>query len=345
MKSLIYTDVHYSQYSSILRKHGTKFSQRLEGIIKSLNWAENLAVEKKCDNITCLGDFFDQSHLNADELSALNEIKWANLPHVFLVGNHEMAQSSLEISSAHLLKLIPQISLVEKPTFIVRDNVEFAFLPYILELEREPLSSYFPEYLSDATRIIFSHNDIKGVQMGAFTSKEGFSVEDITNNCSLFINVHLHNGGWVESNKILNLGNLTGQNFSENASQYVHQCMVLEVTDKNITYDFIENPYAFNFYKLGIINNIFQIPNFKPNSIVSCGSKENMISAIQETLNSNPNVIESRVILEKEVIESDDTTPETKLEIIDHYNQFMTYVMENIGADDITLSELKEVLK
>ena len=37
MKVLLYTDNHFSQYSSILRNRGERYSIRLENQIKSIN--------------------------------------------------------------------------------------------------------------------------------------------------------------------------------------------------------------------------------------------------------------------------------------------------------------------
>ena len=40
---LIVGDVHWSEYSSIYRKRGTKFSKRLENLINTVNWIEETA--------------------------------------------------------------------------------------------------------------------------------------------------------------------------------------------------------------------------------------------------------------------------------------------------------------
>jgi len=57
MKIGLYTDVHYGQYSSILRMRGSKYSKRLENCIDSINWAEKLFEEQGCSRVICLGDF------------------------------------------------------------------------------------------------------------------------------------------------------------------------------------------------------------------------------------------------------------------------------------------------
>ena len=87
MKYLVCGDVHWCQYSSILRTRGNKYSTRLENLIASVNWVEDLAKKQECEGIIYLGDFFDRPDLGAEELTALQEVKWANLKHIFIPGN------------------------------------------------------------------------------------------------------------------------------------------------------------------------------------------------------------------------------------------------------------------
>lgn len=75
IKVAICGDVHWSTYSSIIRKRGRKYSSRLERLIKSLKWFEKLSKDQKCDFEVFLGDTFDRPDLNAEELTALQEVK------------------------------------------------------------------------------------------------------------------------------------------------------------------------------------------------------------------------------------------------------------------------------
>ena len=43
MKYLIFSDCHWSTYTSILRSRGKKYSTRLEYLIESLNWVNKVA--------------------------------------------------------------------------------------------------------------------------------------------------------------------------------------------------------------------------------------------------------------------------------------------------------------
>ncbi len=266
MKLLIYTDNHFCKKSSIVKGMGKKYTLRLENQIQSINWVEELGVKKKVDKIICLGDYFDKSSLEAMELGAFNDIKWSNIPKYILVGNHDANDIDLKESVTTLFKIA---STFNKEMFNVIDEVTFdqsiLWLPYIVEDSRKNILEYTNNIKPN---IILSHNDIKGLQMGQFLSQTGFNIEDIENNCNLFINGHLHNGIKFCKNGI-NLGNLTGQNFSEDAFKYQHNVMILDT--KTLEYELIENPFAFNFYKLEInVKEDLNIFNtLKNNSVLS----------------------------------------------------------------------------
>ena len=183
-----------------------------------------------------LGDFFDRPDLTAEEITALKEIKWNQKKHYFLLGNHEMYDSVY--ASLYSISLDTQYSIMSTPC----EYDGFFFLPYIKE-HHKSLIEYFPELDSDS--IVFSHNDIKGFQYGLYKSEVGIDLQDINSNCGLFVNGHLHNCGHLGN--LINVGNLTGLNFSENAEIYKHHILVLDTDNKHI--DYINNPFAFNFYK------------------------------------------------------------------------------------------------
>ena len=120
------------------------------------------------------------------------------------------------------------------------DDVEVSFLPYTHDYD---MSMYMA---NSKKRIIFSHNDIKGINYGKYISTSGFDIEDINKSCDLFINGHLHNGENV-TDKIINIGNLSGQNFSEDGLKYKHNIMIIDTN--SLEYQKIENPFATYFIK------------------------------------------------------------------------------------------------
>ena len=116
MKMLLYADPHWSVTSSIVRGRGEKYSVRLENLIASIQWVENLAEKLGCEVVICLGDFFDTAQLNSEEISALGEIRWAHAKHYFLAGNHEMGRGDQSFSSSKVFDLCPQSYVITSPT-------------------------------------------------------------------------------------------------------------------------------------------------------------------------------------------------------------------------------------
>lgn len=333
MKILCYGDTHWSLYSSIIRTRGRKYSTRLENLIQSINWAESLARETFCDMIVCLGDFFDKAELNAEEITALNELVWADMPHKFLVGNHEMGKNDLSLSTAHLLSLCDNVEVIDTPTleFNAKTRYNLVYLPYILEEDRKPMN----HYVRGNNNIIFSHNDIKGIQMGKFISSEGFDIEDIQKNCDLFLNGHLHNGSKV-ADKIINCGNLTGQNFSEDAFTYSHSAYIVDTDDLSVAvYD---NPYAFDFYKLDFSDKAFEPINVSDNAVVVVNVKAEDYEACKDWIEANG--IIGRILITRTAVEGnkEDLILET-----DHISQFKSFIFNMMGTDEIILSELSKL--
>ena len=103
-KYLIYSDVHFSTYSSLLRSRGRKYSTRLHNLIDSVSWAEHLADEKDCDAVINLGDFFDRPDIESEVITALQDVYFCNKPHIIVTGNHDANISNLEFSSVQLFK-------------------------------------------------------------------------------------------------------------------------------------------------------------------------------------------------------------------------------------------------
>lgn len=341
MKILLYSDNHWSQYSSIVRKRGKKYSLRLENQVQSINWAHSLAKQLQCSTIFCLGDFFDKSELNSEEITALREIDWpSDIPYYFIVGNHEMGNHNHQFSSMKVFNLLDKSIVIDTPRRLDICDLEIYVLPYITEDDRKPLKNYISEK-TDKKRIILSHNDLKGIQInGAFVSKTGFDIEEIESSCDLFINGHLHNGYQV-SKKVINIGNLTGQNFSENANKYPHVIFVLDT--ETLRVDVYENPYALNFYKLEIDeNNLDSIDNVKNNSIVTIKCLDNIYDNVKSRVLSNKNILESRIIINRVQSEYSNIT-EDNLISLDHLQEFRNYILETLGQNEIIEEELSEV--
>ena len=347
MRILVFGDTHWSATSSIVRSRGSKYTTRLENLINSLNWIQQVSIEKNCDEIVCLGDFFDRCNLDAEEISALKEIKWnENILAHFIVGNHEYARIYIVFNSTDALYSRANIQIEDKPyKQSIDDKTDIYFIPYMIEDERKDLKEYLTDFDPNKKHIVFSHNDIKGIQYGMFESKEGFSLNEIEQYTDLYINGHLHNGSFLNEKKtILNLGNLTGQNFGEDAFKYEHHIAILD-TD-TLEMEFIENPFAFNFYKVEINqeSDLTKLDSLKQNAVISIKCVENYVDKLKEKLNNLPNIVESKVILYR-AITTEQTDVKVELGNNDYLNQFSEFIVEKLGSSDVVKYELAEVCK
>lgn len=346
MKYLLYTDVHWNTFSSIIRSIGEKYSIRLENLIKSVNWAENLAVEQNCDGIICLGDFFDKPDLTSQQITALNEIKWANMEHEFIVGNHDASNKDLSFNSVNVLSKVGNVVSGFKKQKI-DTNTYLLYLPYIQDDVRLSIGEYrkmlgIPE---TAKVIVLSHNDVKGIKYGPITTKEGIEIDDIENNCSLFLNGHIHNGSKFCKNGF-NLGDLTGKTFEEDSFKYSHQVILLEVINNEITIDFIENPFAFNFYQLEIkdTNDLLTLKNLKDNAIVSIKYLPSIKVELETLIENSKNITESKL---NRIIELADTESDkllVTLNDMDYLEQFKTFTIAQLGESDAVLNEIQRII-
>ena len=336
MKILIYTDPHWSKTSSILRGRGEKYSLRLEKLIESINWVEKLASEKAVDIVLCLGDFFDKSSLDAEEITALKDIIWdEDTSHLFLCGNHEMLSSDLSINSVNALVNVPNCTIIDKPMKFEDNGAMLNFVPYILECDRKPLNEYISK--GNKSTIVFSHNDIKGIQMGAFKSISGFEVEEIDNNCDLFLNGHLHNGGKIGS-KGLNLGNLTGQNFSEVATT-PHNAYLLDTNTLEL--ETINNPYQMRFIQANYNENT-GIPNELGYEVYNLTCDEKDVESARDFITKRGAILASRINIKYE--QKSSTSDESiELNTQNHIEQFMEFVHNNLGNDDVINYELQQI--
>ena len=340
-KILLFADLHMCPQASIINKWGTKYPKRLENCIDTVNWIERTAEELGCQYIISLGDFFDKPDLSSETITACNEIQWSWTQHYHIVGNHDASNSSLVFNSVNCLSN-DNHRVITEPEVLMLDDCDICFLPYVTESDRKPLNEYFSDIDTCRRRIILSHNDIKGIQLGPAISKTGFSIEEIEASCDLFFNGHLHNGQAI-THKVINLGNCTGKDFGENSLLYKHNIVILDT--EYLTFHYIENPYAYNFYKLNIEceSDIACLSTLKPNAVVSVKCEYSLAEQVRQSVSANENVVESRVILVRHYKEATDQ-PELDLSV-DHLTRFVECCKANIDNSAILEEELSEICK
>ncbi len=334
MKFAVIGDVHWSTYSSIVRGRGEKYSKRLENLIDTINWCESEAEKRKVDAVVYLGDFFDKAELTSEEITALKEINWSNrnnlgkTEHLFLVGNHEIGLHDNSFSTCELFGLLFS-EVMDKPMTIKASNgTVMGFLPYVSESDRLPLTELFP----DRCDVIFSHNDLI-CQYGMYKSTVGYDPADIEKVCGLFINGHIHN--YNEMGNIINLGNITGQNFSEDGTVYPHHMMFLDTVEKSV--EFVENPHALYFYKVD-----FDGSDYEPFDNHSVVTVKCSLENVEKAKALVANALASRIVITRDEAVSDVSI--TELQTVDHLQKFAEFVHQTVGTSEAVDEELKRVL-
>jgi DNA repair exonuclease SbcCD nuclease subunit len=339
MRILIFGDAHFCKRSSIINKFGTHYPARLENQIQTFTWIKEQAIKNNCDMVIGLGDLFDSSQLSDVEITAAKELPFAELPTYFIVGNHEASSQDLTFNSTKILEA-PNRKIISEPFSFFVDNTEICLLPYVVESERKPLAEYFST--KTGQRVILSHNDIKGISYGPVISATGFDIADIEVNCDLYINAHIHNGQQI-NDKIYNIGNLTGQNFSEDAQKYNHKIMILDTEDLSLTC--VENPYAYNFYKLQIDteSDIHCLDQLKSNAVLSIKCEQSLVEAVKQKIAVLDNVVESRIILVKKYEETSETV-DIDLSV-DHLARFVECCKETLEYTPLLEEEISQICK
>lgn len=347
MKILLFADLHMCPRASIINKWGNKYPVRLENCIESVNWLERLAEEHNCNYIVNLGDFFDKPDLSSETITAVQDIQWSDITHFHIVGNHDASNSSLIFNSVNTLTAGNHIIITE-PQMQFLDDCDILFLPYIVECDRKPLEQYMLDKNghridTGKPKIIFSHNDISGIQLGPVLSRTGFTVEELETNATLAIHGHLHNGQNI-TDKVITLGNITGKDFGENSFVHSHNAAILDTKTLELTY--IENPYAFNFYKIQIESDI-DIPKLyklKQRAVVSIKCDSALVDNVKQVISELPNIMESRIIITKKYEEI--TADTTNIDLsVDHLARFIECCRSSIEASTLLEEELAEVCK
>lgn len=359
MKILLWSDNHFCKNSSIINSKGEKYSTRLENQIVTINWIENLFKENHCDIMIHLGDFFDKPTLDAEEISALRDIDWSMYtPRYFIVGNHEMGSQDLLFNSANALSEYGYIC--NKPDLIKDEYCNIIMIPYVLESNRKPLKEYVEEAFNNCGEsnidrnlpiVILTHNDIKGIQYGGFESKAGFSLEEINNNCVMLLDGHLHNETSFniphhqENTKVYLIGNLTGQNFSEDAFNHGHYAYILDT--ETLKLDKIENPYAFNFYKLDFTNKTYLgmaevLGKLKNNAVATIKVKLQDQEELRKLVVEMKHIIKYRIIVVNDIIVTEQNTIVDTVNI-NHIDKFKKSFIEKEGSNEIIEEELRRL--
>lgn len=282
----LYADPHFSQSSSIIVGRKGKFTGRLNNLIESFTWMNEVFKEQGVDKIICLGDMTDKPNLTAEEITALSRCNIDD--HILIVGNHCRADKDGKINSLATFN-----NVIDTPQWIC-DGV-YA-LPY--NSDTVNLSEISPK-----PRVILSHNDIKGYEINGYIMNTGYEISKILDSCDLFVNGHLHSGGKVVVGRIINLGQLSAMNFSSCNSEWEPSIMILD-TD-TLTYKLIENPKAYRFKK----ESFEKIPQLKSyldnlpenhNYVLQVKVPYSLATSARKLLDQSKKIVASRVLTKKD---------------------------------------------
>ena len=291
----LYTDPHISMVSSIIvgKQGNQEFSGRLQNLVDSFKWMNNLFKEHCCEKIFCLGDMTDKPNLTAEEITALSRCNVQE--HNLIIGNHCRADKDGMISSLSLFK-----NIYYEPTVIPipKDNggyYNIFILPYNSDIRD------LTPYKTPPFDLILSHNDIKGYDFGGHISESGYELSDILQACNLFINGHLHNGGWLVKDRIINLGVLSGVNFASCNGEWEPSVAILDTETGKL--ELFENPIAYKFKKLEVLT----LPKLKAyldnlpgtNYVIQVKVPEDIAQTARKVLDQSSKVSFSRVLTQR----------------------------------------------
>ena len=304
-----------------------------------------MSKEKNCDLEVCLGDFCDRSDLTDEEISALREIKWNDIKKYFVVGNHESSQHELTFTTMQAIDN-GNISIINRPTGVVIENNTYYFIPYFIDSDRPSFKEMIDDMKveSRGKKIVFSHNDIAGINYAGFISKSGFNKEEIESSCDLFLNGHLHNGQKI-SDKIYNLGSFSAHNFTNDSFNYKYGAWILDTDDMSL--EFIENPFSLNFYKLNIVEerDLKQLSKIKNNSVWSIRYSTQLANELESELNK----IKEKLIVTPRMMAIRETANAAEIKIQDlrsnHLERLVTFCRQALTNSDILEAELAELCK
>ena len=331
MKILLYADTHFSLNSSILLGSTDSLQGRLEHLVNSFRWMYELAKEKRVDLIVDLGDLVDSSKLSATEITAVSEALSFNkdIPELHILGNHERQSENGRINSINFINLMNNHRLIVEPEQI--DN-RYSFIPY---------QNYKDGDLDELpnTEYAFTHIDIKGFLLGGtWTLKTGLTPDYLMSKYDYIVNGHLHTGGYVVNNlykTILNLGSISGQNFSSKGNPRIG---ILDSESRDMK--FIDNPYGIRFDSV-VCNTLSEVIELNKSIVNSdnnfCIQIKVPIHLVEDTskiLESNNKILAKKIKIDSE-----------KVVISENLEDSLTESIERVSGKEEGFNKLREFLE
>ena len=318
-------------------------------ILDTADWMYNKFEDCGVDFIVNCGDTLDSSVVKAEEISALNDFysKSHGIKEYHIIGNHELNDSNKNFYSTYILGQLDFIELIDKPKRIEFDDFSVAFLPYdkTENISYEELKKISADYL-------FSHIDIKGSALrGSYIMDTGVEPEFLADNFKMTINGHLHTPEIIETSKnvVRNIGSVSSISFVDSNS-YIPSICILDTATGKIKR--CNNPHSILFrkYTVKTVSDLMaKIRESDSNYryVVNVVCPYEIHNDVKEILNSNPNIITNRVIVDMSDYKCDNPSNNNvsveDLTSLDIELEFMKFLKKS-GIDSANLSRYESVL-
>lgn len=192
--------------------------------------------EEISNPVIILGDLLDTKSVVRSECLNLyyRRLKSSILNYIILVGNHDFHNLQCEDHSLQVLKELPNVTIVDKPTLCY----DMLFLPY----NHDPKT--IKKWLKDTeAKTVFGHFDICGFDYGnGFMCEEGLSVKDFKK-FDLVVSGHFHK--FQQQDNLVYLGTPFSHSFGES-----NQDKYIAIFDKDKKIDNDNEPHLCNGLKL-----------------------------------------------------------------------------------------------
>lgn len=352
MKIGIVADMHLAYTSSILPiyQKDTKYTTRLQYMIDTVKWYEELFKKEKCSFIVNLGDLTDNNILRSEELTALAEAYSGrnsdSIQEFYITGNHDTLTEDHRYSTTAILNNLENFAVITEPTKMTLSNItsigsteesiDVTFLPYInyKNIDHE----FLKKYNSD---ILFSHIDILGSSLyKAFGNEIGVDPNLLTMYFNNIYNGHIHLREQIKCNKdnIWNVGSLTSISFSD-SNEYIPGASILDTKTGELTA--IPNPYniLFRKFKINSPTDLMKKLNELGNQyryVLRLEIPFNLKDDITKILEQHENIIAHRLILDRKNIVLTENA-KVELEVIDQNNikyKFIDFIKSYSDEND-----------
>lgn len=184
---LIVGDAHYTVNNSALTR---LFENKILEIIQKY----------QITNVILLGDYHDTwdrivSPVFNRLFKFFNKLS-TSVQVVYIVGNHDLINNTQFCTEEHFFngfKILPNVTIVDKPTIVRIKNRNFACVPYVANGRFQEAVSL----LTDPYDVIFCHQEFQGANFGHRLSG---SVDAWLKTQPLVISGHIHKKQWLQSN-------------------------------------------------------------------------------------------------------------------------------------------------